>query len=83
VYYIKTVKYRERLTAYKTKNYQANPYRIRYTDRKEPTDDIGYTFKFKGDQNDLSDRTFDLKVWLERIGRLNAVKNLDAKKSII
>jgi hypothetical protein len=43
---------------------------------------VGYTFKFKGDQNDLSDGTFDLRVWLERMGRVAAVKNLDAKKSI-
>ncbi|KAJ5565761.1 hypothetical protein N7535_007399 [Penicillium sp. DV-2018c] len=82
VYHVKTVEHGERLAAYETKNYQADPCRIRYTDGKEPADDVGYTFKFKGDQNELSDGTFDLRVWLERMGRVAAVKNLDVKKSI-
>lgn len=83
VYHVETVEYGERLAAYETKAYQAGPCRIRYTDRKEPVDDVGYTFKFKGDRNDLSDGTFDLRAWLARMGRLAAVKNLDAKKSIV
>lgn len=36
---------------------------------------------FKGDQKDLSEGTFDLRVWLKRMGRHAAVEKLDAKKS--
>jgi hypothetical protein len=50
VYHVKMVEHGERLAAYETKNYQAGPYRIRYTDGKA-ADDVGYIFKFKGDQN--------------------------------
>lgn len=79
--HVKTVEHGERLAAYETKNYQADPCRIHYTDGKEPSDDVRYTFKFKGHQKDLSEGTFDLGVWLERMGRLAAVEKLDAKKS--
>ncbi|CDM38409.1 hypothetical protein DTO013E5_9724 [Penicillium roqueforti] len=80
VYHVKTVEHGERLAAYETQNYQASPCRIRYTDGKEPADDVGYTFKFKGNRKDLSEGIFDLRVWLERMGRLAAVEKLDAKK---
>lgn len=83
VYHVQTVEHGERLAAYETKNYKVGPCRIRYTDGKEPADNVGYTFKFKGDQTDLSDGIFDLRVWLERMGRLAAVKKLDAKNSIL
>ena len=73
---------RSRLAAYETQNYQADPCRIRYTDGKEPADDIGYTFKFKGNPKELSEGSFDLRVWLERMGRLAAVEKLDAKRTI-
>ena len=44
-------------------------------------EDFGYTFMFKGDQKDLSEGTFYLRVWLKRMGRHAAVEKLDAKKS--
>ncbi|KAJ6076651.1 hypothetical protein N7499_008632 [Penicillium canescens] len=81
VYHVRTVEHGERLAAYETKYYQAGACRIRYTDGKEPADDVGYTFKFKGDQNDLRDGTFDLRVWLERMGRVAAVKTSMRRKA--
>lgn len=51
---------------------------------RSPRKGIGYTFMFKmfkGDQKDLSEGTFDLRVWLKRMGRHAAVEKLDAKKS--
>ncbi|OQE22743.1 hypothetical protein PENFLA_c012G10228 [Penicillium flavigenum] len=83
VYYVKTVEHGERLAAYETKNYQARPCRIHYTDGKEPADEVGYTFKFEGSKKDLSDGIFDLRIWLKRMGRLAALEKLDAKKSTI
>ncbi|KAJ5664062.1 hypothetical protein N7507_004793 [Penicillium longicatenatum] len=79
VYHVETVEHGERLAAYETNNYHADPCRIRYTDGKEPADDIGYTFKFKGNRNDLSKGGFDLRVWLKRMGRHTAMEKLDAK----
>lgn len=81
VYHVETVEHGERLAAYETNNYKTHPCRISYTDGKEPSEGIGYTFKFRGDQKDLSEGTFDLRVWLKKMGRHAAVEKLDAKKS--
>lgn len=70
----------ERLAAYETNNYRADPCRIRYTDGKEPIEEFGYTFKFRGDQKELTEGVFDLRVWLKRMEREAAVTKLDAKK---
>lgn len=81
VYHVETVEHGERIAAYETKNYKTHPCRISYTDGKEPSEGIGYAFKFRGDQKDLSEGTFDLRVWLKRMGRHAAVEKLGAKKS--
>ena len=81
VYHVETVEHGERLAAYETNNYKTHPCRISYTDGEEPSEGIGYTFKFRGDQKDLSEGTFDLRVWLKRMGRHAALEKLDAKKS--
>ena len=81
VYYVETVEHGERLAAYETKNYKTHPCRMSYTDGKEPSEGIRYAFKFRGDQKDLSEGTFDLRVWLKRMSRHAAVEKLDAKKS--
>ncbi|KAH8691936.1 hypothetical protein BGW36DRAFT_303436 [Talaromyces proteolyticus] len=79
VYHVQTVDHGERLAAYETDNYHAHPCRIHYSDEKEPSQDFGYTFKFVGNSNDLSEGDFDLKVWLKRMGRKVGVNNLDPK----
>lgn len=58
VYHVKTIEHGERLAAYETKIYPASPYRLCYADGKEPSDDVGYAFKFKGNQKDLSEGNF-------------------------
>jgi hypothetical protein len=79
VYHVQTVNHGERLAAYETSSYHAQPCRIRYSDGKEPSQEFGYTFKFVGDPDDLSEGEFDLKVWLKRMGRGGTADNLDNK----
>ncbi|KAJ0420571.1 hypothetical protein BJY00DRAFT_284098 [Aspergillus carlsbadensis] len=67
VYRVETQQHARRLAEYETGNYRAEPCRILYTDRGEQED--GYTFRFVGDRDDLSEGTFDLGVWLQRMGR--------------
>ena len=83
VYHVKTVEHGERLAAYETCNYCADPSRIQYTDGKEPAEDVGYTFKFIGNHADLNEGTFDLRIWLKHMGKHAALERLDAKKSTI
>jgi hypothetical protein len=54
VYHVQTMKHGEMLAAYETSNYRADPCRIRYTDGKEPAEELGYRFKFRGDQKELT-----------------------------
>lgn len=81
VYHVQTAEHGKKLAEYETRAYQACPCRIHYTDGKEPADEMGHAFIFKGNQNELSDGAFDLRVWLQRMGRLAALEKLDAKKS--
>lgn len=69
VYTVDTIEHGVEFAIYETNNYLAGPCRIHYTDGKEPTDDFGYTFIFQGNQKDLSEGVFDLRVWLTRMGR--------------
>ncbi|KAF7591581.1 hypothetical protein BBP40_001329 [Aspergillus hancockii] len=80
-YNVQTVEQGERLAAYETSNYRTEPCLIKYTDGKEPAEGLGYTFKFAGNPKDLSEGSFDLRVWLKMMGRHTAVDKLDAKKS--
>ncbi|CRG82977.1 hypothetical protein PISL3812_00325 [Talaromyces islandicus] len=70
VYHVQTVEHGERLAAYETDNYQARPCRIHYLDKEEPSQDLGYTFMFVGNTQDLSEEVIDLRcqVWLKRTG---------------
>lgn len=61
---------------YETENYRVEPCLVRYTDCQKPARDLGYTFKFAGD---LSEGSFELRVWLKRMGRQAGVEKLDAK----
>ena len=81
VYRVQTVEHGGRLAAYETSNYCTHPCRIEYTDGKAPAQDFGYTFKFIGNQRDLSEGAFDLSVWLKRMGRHAAIDGLDTKNS--
>ncbi|KAF9893126.1 hypothetical protein FE257_012537 [Aspergillus nanangensis] len=53
--YIQTEAQAAKLAAYETDHYHADPCRIDYTDEKEPAQAMGYTFRFVGNHNDLSD----------------------------
>ncbi|GFF78032.1 hypothetical protein IFM62136_09716 [Aspergillus lentulus] len=79
-YHVRTTQDAERLTAYETGNYRAEDCLIRYTDGKEPSEDLGYAFKFDGDPHELSEGKFDLKVWLRQMGRHAAADKLEAAK---
>ncbi|RHZ69156.1 hypothetical protein CDV55_103947 [Aspergillus turcosus] len=80
-YHVRTTQDAERLAAYETGSYRAEPCLIRYTDGKEPSEDLGYTFNFVGNLSELSEGEFDLKIWLRRIGRQAAADKLDAARS--
>lgn len=75
VYHVQTVEHGEKLAAYETKNYKARRCRIHYLDNEDPQEDLGYTFMFAGDERDLSEEEFDLKVWLKRMGRQSTIDN--------
>ncbi|CRG92800.1 hypothetical protein PISL3812_09867 [Talaromyces islandicus] len=79
VYNVQTVEHGERLAAYETNNYHARPCRIHYLDKEYPPQDLGHTFMFVGNVQDLSEGEFDLKVWLKRIGRQPTIANVDAR----
>lgn len=81
VFRVRTVQEGGRLAAYETRNYRTVSCRIHYTDGKEPEDDIGYVFQFVGDQRELSEGKFDLRVWLRRMGRGAVVDGLDARNA--
>ncbi|RAK99443.1 gamma-glutamylcyclotransferase family protein [Aspergillus ibericus CBS 121593] len=82
VYHVHSVEDGEKLAAYETKTYRADPCIIRYTDGQEPRREYGSTFKFVGNQRDLTEGEFDLRVWLTRMGRHAAVEKLDAARRI-
>lgn len=79
VYHVSTVEDGEKLAAYETRNYRIERCWINYLDKKEPSREIGSTFKFVGDRGDLSEGQFDLKVWLKRMGRTAALEKLEGK----
>jgi hypothetical protein len=45
--------------------------------------DLGFTLMFAGNRNDLGKGSFDLKVWLRRMGRQPALDKLEAQKLTI
>ncbi|KAL1875522.1 hypothetical protein Plec18167_005458 [Paecilomyces lecythidis] len=78
-YHVSTVEDGEKLAAYETRNYRPETCWINYMDGEEPSREIGSTFKFVGDRQELSEGRFDLKVWLRRMGRAAALEKLEAK----
>ncbi|MCJ1313073.1 hypothetical protein MMC25_006750 [Agyrium rufum] len=71
----------ERLAEYETGNYLAKPCLITYVNDGVTTFFDGYTFVFVGNPRDLSEGSFDLQLWLKRIGRGKAVDSLNALKA--
>ncbi|RAH84384.1 hypothetical protein BO86DRAFT_307084 [Aspergillus japonicus CBS 114.51] len=78
VYHVRTVEFGEKLATYETNNYHAEPCLIRFTDDQGPKEDIGHTFKFVGNVNDLSDGNFSLELWLRRMGRQIETDKVDS-----
>ncbi|PYH78228.1 hypothetical protein BO82DRAFT_266180, partial [Aspergillus uvarum CBS 121591] len=71
VYEVRTRGDGERLALYETENYRAERCRIQFLggEGKGGREELGYTFKFVGDAEELSEGGFDLEVWLRRMGR--------------
>lgn len=42
----------------------------------------GVVFDFVGNERELSEGSFDLRGWLRRVGRLEALNQLDARKKV-
>ncbi|KJX98216.1 poly(A) polymerase pla1 like protein [Zymoseptoria brevis] len=58
-----------RLANYETKAYRPRPCSIRLENEGDEEAVDGYTFKYGGDTRELSEGSFDLEVWLMRMGR--------------
>ncbi|KAB8225799.1 hypothetical protein BDV33DRAFT_230239 [Aspergillus novoparasiticus] len=81
VYYVQTAEDGMKLATYETNSYRAESCIISYTDGREPAKDVGYTFKFVGNMNDLHEGRFELRAWLKLMGREVAVERLDDRVS--
>lgn len=79
-YRVQTVKDGARLAEYETGSYRAKACVIRYTDGQEPKEEMGHAFKFVGDEREISEGEFDMRVWLRMMGRRGAVERLDEKR---
>ncbi|KAF4760141.1 hypothetical protein N7455_002390 [Penicillium solitum] len=66
VYEIPTVEDAKKLAAYEGPNYTTIACSIRYADGQSPTQAEGYAFLFVGNMRDLSEGSFDLRIWSER-----------------
>lgn len=73
VYEVPTIEDAEKLAAYEGPSYTTVPCSIRYADGESPIQAEGYAFLFMGNMRDLSEGSFDLKLWLERraLGKKN------------
>ena len=81
VYNVGSVEDGGKLAAYETGYYRAERCLIRYVDGEEPGTEVGSTFMFVGDSRELSEGRFDLKVWLKRMGRMEALAKLEKLKA--
>lgn len=70
----------EKLAQYETRSYLARPCEIKYLDGQSPREDEGVVFVFVGNQRELREGSFDLRGWLRKVGRLEALNQLDARK---
>lgn len=59
----------KKLATYETNNYRIGSCLIKFTDGKEPSEELGYTLMFVGNVNDFEEGEFNLAAWLRRIGR--------------
>lgn len=66
MYEIPTVEDAKKLAAYEGPNYTTIACSIRYADGQSPTQAEGYAFLFVGNMRDLSEGSFDLRIWSER-----------------
>ncbi|PYH73136.1 gamma-glutamylcyclotransferase family protein [Aspergillus vadensis CBS 113365] len=73
VYRVESVEHGVKLASYETGWYRAEPCEVVYTDGKEPGREKGHVFVFVGDERELSEGVFDLRVWLGRMGGRGAV----------
>lgn len=80
VYNVQTIEDGGKLAEYETRNYRAQPCFITYTDDKEPATADGNAFTFVGDPRELDEGEFDLKLWLRRMGRGEAVDGMEAAR---
>ncbi|KAJ5507531.1 hypothetical protein N7527_009674 [Penicillium freii] len=73
VYEVPTIKDAEKLAAYEGPSYTTIACSIQYSDGQRPIQAAGYAFLFVGNMRDLSEGSFDLRIWLERraLGRKN------------
>lgn len=69
VYEVGSEKQGKRLAKYETKAYGPAPCRICFTDGKNPGEVSGTTFKYVGNPQEIHEGQFNLKVWLQRMGR--------------
>lgn len=70
----------EKLATYETRSYLTSPCEIKYIDGQSPGREEGVVFVFVGNERELIDGSFDLRGWLRRVGRLEALHQLDARK---
>ncbi|KGO47246.1 hypothetical protein PEX1_076610 [Penicillium expansum] len=66
-YEVPTIEDAEKLAAYEGPSYTTIACSIRYADDQSPRQAEGYAFLFVGNMRDLSEGSFDLKLWLERM----------------
>lgn len=78
-YRVRTQGDAEKLAQYETRSYLASPCEIKYLDDRSPRQEEGVVFLFVGIQRELSEGSFDLRGWLRRVGRLEALDQLDAR----
>ncbi|KAJ5185195.1 hypothetical protein N7472_010035 [Penicillium cf. griseofulvum] len=69
VYEIHTAEDARKLAAYEGPSYTTVECSIRYADGESPMQTEGYVFLFVGNMRDLSEGSFDLKLWSERRAR--------------
>lgn len=67
-YHVETVEDARRLAEYETNHYRRQSCEIYYPDGKDPETEHGQLFIFAGDPNELDVGTFDLSMWLKRVG---------------
>jgi gamma-glutamylcyclotransferase (GGCT)/AIG2-like uncharacterized protein YtfP len=69
VYNVEHGRHGEGLAKYETRAYRPVPCLICFTDGGEPKEVMGMTFKYAGTPTGISEGSFDLKVWLKKMGR--------------